>query len=233
MTAAMRLCVLAGTIGSMLAIVLLGSLSASQDEATDEVVAPSTTTRVVAAAPRMGTSTQGVRSASSGHPDIVMGSPLPASMNPPRLTPLPERRHGELIQAEGSTKRRTVLLNRWTVGQGETLSEIAQKALGSSSRWRDIVAINPGIDPDRLKVGSLLKLPPRDAAVSVGQTPATRPAATATTHVVKAGETLSSIAQRYLGSGNDWRRVFNANSKSLHGDPNRLVIGMTLVIPAR
>jgi LysM repeat protein len=231
MTAAMRLCILAVTIGSMLAIVLLGSLSAPPDDRKTSLEATSTTA-VVVAGPSIDTTAQSNRLSSSAHPDVVMGMPLPALMNPPRPTPLPERRHGEVVRSGSDASRSAALLDRWTVGQGETLSEIAQKALGSSNRWREIVAINSGIDPDRLKVGAVLKLPPRGTGGETRRSSATQPSK-ATTHVVQAGETLSSIAKRYLGSVNAWRGVFDANSKALHGDPNRLVVGMTLVIPAR
>ena len=45
------------------------------------------------------------------------------------------------------------------VAPGEVLSVIAQRELGSARRWREIVDFNPGLDPDRLKVGTVLALP--------------------------------------------------------------------------
>jgi nucleoid-associated protein YgaU len=45
------------------------------------------------------------------------------------------------------------------VAPGEVLSVIAQRELGSAGRWREIVDLNPGLDPDRLAVGTVLALP--------------------------------------------------------------------------
>ena len=42
---------------------------------------------------------------------------------------------------------------------GDMLSRIAQRELGSAKLWPRIMAANPGIDPDRILVGSKLVLP--------------------------------------------------------------------------
>jgi nucleoid-associated protein YgaU len=47
----------------------------------------------------------------------------------------------------------------YVVQRGDTLSGIAQKVLGKTSRWTEIAALNPAIDADRLIVGSKLRLP--------------------------------------------------------------------------
>lgn len=51
------------------------------------------------------------------------------------------------------------------------------------------------------------------------------------THVIKAGETLSSIANRYLGSPNRFQEIFDANRQTL-ADPNRLPLGIAILIPS-
>ena len=45
------------------------------------------------------------------------------------------------------------------VAAGDTLGGIAAARLGKSSRWREIAAANPGVTPNRLRIGSTLKLP--------------------------------------------------------------------------
>ncbi len=55
------------------------------------------------------------------------------------------------------------------------------------------------------------------------------PAKAARVHIVRAGETLSGIAQQYYGSANAWRKILDAN-KTLK-DANKLAPGTKLAIP--
>jgi len=57
-----------------------------------------------------------------------------------------------------------------------------------------------------------------------------RTATGVTNHVVQRGETLSSIAAKYLGSANRFEEIFTANADRLH-DANDLRVGMELRIP--
>ena len=50
-------------------------------------------------------------------------------------------------------------------------------------------------------------------------------------HVVKAGDDLWSLAERYYGDGRDWRKIAAANPKVLTGGPDRLQVGWRLKIP--
>jgi hypothetical protein len=52
------------------------------------------------------------------------------------------------------------------------------------------------------------------------------------THVVAHGETLSSIAQHYMGSPMYFQEIFTANQEQL-GSPDSIRPGMTLVIPPK
>ncbi|MFF3887557.1 transglycosylase family protein [Streptomyces sp. NPDC001914] len=49
-------------------------------------------------------------------------------------------------------------------------------------------------------------------------------------HVVKAGETLVSIARKYKVPGG-WRTLYNVNKKKIGSSPDRLAKGLQLVIP--
>lgn len=49
-------------------------------------------------------------------------------------------------------------------------------------------------------------------------------------HIVRKGETLSSIAAQYLGSSDKWRKILTANQKIIK-DPNRIAPGTKLIIP--
>lgn len=50
------------------------------------------------------------------------------------------------------------------------------------------------------------------------------------THVVRSGETLTSISKLYYGTGNKWSRIHEAN-RSLIPNKDRLKVGMKLTIP--
>lgn len=56
-------------------------------------------------------------------------------------------------------------------------------------------------------------------------------AASSRTHAIRAGDTLESLAQRYYGSADRWRTIFEANAALLAAD-RTLKPGMELVIPA-
>lgn len=53
------------------------------------------------------------------------------------------------------------------------------------------------------------------------------------TYVVKAGDTLSKIARRFLGSATRWRDIYEANKSRIGPDPDELKVGTKLVIPPR
>ena len=240
MTALMRLCILVIMVTAMLAIVIVGSFwaPASEDTPVQASVTPVVTeTRTVRTTPRKPAPPP---ANASGHTDVVMGHPLPSTMQPPTPTPLPGRRHALTQQATATgTGSTTVQLDRWTVGKHETLSEIAQKALGSARRWREIALLNPDVDPDRLPLGKVLKLPTGGSTTAASSSPATADATTssatasrgARTYVVRSGDNLSTIAKRVLGSAAKWRSIYELNKAALQHDPDNLHPGLTLVLP--
>ncbi|MDP6409194.1 MAG: LysM peptidoglycan-binding domain-containing protein [Planctomycetota bacterium] len=129
----------------------------------------------------------------------------------------------------------------YVVQAGDTLSEIAQAALGSARRWPEIVELNAGVTPDSLRVGIRLRLPvgrtPQPTIASVSQpAPAARTRvepllgvpASDRTHVVAPGEVLSVIAQRELGSARRWREIVDLNPGL---NPDRLAVGTVLALP--
>ena len=55
--------------------------------------------------------------------------------------------------------------NVHVVKGGETLSDISKLHYGTTTKWKEIVKANPGIDPEGLKVGQKIKLPDRKSVV--------------------------------------------------------------------
>lgn len=120
--------------------------------------------------------------------------------------------------------------NVHVVKSGETLSDISKMRYGTTTKWKEIVKANPGIDPEGLKVGQKLKLPEiaGTTPAPVGPSaPADNPAAT---YTVKAGEYLEDIALSQLGSRGAWKKIVDANPGI---DPRRLRVGQKLVIPGK
>ncbi|HVS17235.1 MAG TPA: LysM domain-containing protein [Planctomycetota bacterium] len=125
----------------------------------------------------------------------------------------------------------------YTIRSGDTLSEIAMRELGTKERWRELVALNPGIDPLRLREGDKIRLGGVAAAApaSGGLTPAVakvvetpRPVAGGGSYTIRSGDTLSQIAMRELGTKDRWRELVALNPGL---DPARLLVGTKIRLP--
>ncbi len=143
------------------------------------------------------------------------------------------------------------------VRRGENLSDIAQKFLGDRNRYMEIYDMNRSrlSNPNDLRIGMVLDLPlpagsvvdePEPVSVSppVAPAPPTAPAADPVAptrptprpeffveHTVKRGESLSELALTYLGDGERYMDIFNANRDQL-STPDALKLGMKLKIPS-
>ena len=73
-----------------------------------------------------------------------------------------------------------------------------------------------------------VRLAGKIAVEPLGQ-PVTTNAAYRASYVVKPGDTLTSIATRLLGSGNEWREIAKLNPTV---DPDKLKVGQRLVLPS-
>jgi hypothetical protein len=134
---------------------------------------------------------------------------------------------------------------RWP---GESLSIIAKWYTGHLENWRAIARANPELDPDRITMGTKVRIPkdllktedpmPQDFVSTFSaepEKPLTSP--TEKPHAKRAylqhtvqwpGESLSIIAKWYTGSLDNWRALLNANPQL---DPKRITIGSKIRIP--
>lgn len=179
------------------------------------------------------------RAASTTSPStLVMGQPRTTT------TALPPRRPMETVTVAASRATTVVTTpepptRTYVIAEGDTLSGISVTYYGTETAWLRIAEANPDVDPDRLRIGTSLRIPahtpraPRTSRVAA----ATRPTSTAPVdrrnHHVENGESLSSIADQYYGRETQWTRIFEANRALLQNDPNRLRIGMVLAIPGK
>ncbi|HZZ44907.1 MAG TPA: LysM domain-containing protein [Tepidisphaeraceae bacterium] len=115
------------------------------------------------------------------------------------------------------------------VVSGETLSSIAAEVYGNRANYTKIVAANPGINPNRLKVGTILNIPDLSSSTStekpeLGMT-------SANSYTVKPGDSLQRIATKLYGSSDKWEKIYELNRASIGGDPHRLKAGAVLKLP--
>jgi nucleoid-associated protein YgaU len=121
----------------------------------------------------------------------------------------------------------------YTVKEGDSLASIWRGLTGSERGWEKLQAANPGLDPSRLKIGQVLKVPDWSSDATPAKTAAAAPAAAAGTHTVASGDTLSSIAQKVYGESKLWKRIYDANKDVIGSDPANLKVGQVLRIPPK
>lgn len=139
---------------------------------------------------------------------------------------------------------------KYTVKPGDTLYELAAKALGNGNRWREIREMNSDVVPadGTLRVGMRLVLPRSgDAASAPEPKPAPEPKRATPEraaperapsrsadgpryYVVRPGDTLGMIAQRELGTVRRKDDLLKRNSSRIL-DEDQIYIGMKLELP--
>lgn len=113
------------------------------------------------------------------------------------------------------------------------MSSIALAKYGSANKWVELAQANPLVDPNRLKVGQVIKLPSlspsptADPDSSVGDDLPRRGA----TYTVKAGDNLSNVAKQFYNSPSKWELIYQANRQTIGENPGNLKVGMELLIP--
>lgn len=117
--------------------------------------------------------------------------------------------------------------SEYVVQQGDSLERIAKQCYGKRSLWKAIADANPGVNPNKLRIGQKLAIPP---APPQAASPEALAAGGANTYVVKSGDTLEKIAKRCYGKGSLWQTIADANPGV---NPSRLKIGLALNIPER
>ena len=109
------------------------------------------------------------------------------------------------------------------VQAGDDLWSLAERYYGEGQDWRKIAAANPSVltgGPDRLQVGWRLRIPDLDKETRASDRVIT----------VRRGDTLSSIAERELGTPARWTDIFHLNRVQL-SDPDEIAVGMRLMLP--
>lgn len=94
--------------------------------------------------------------------------------------------------------------------------------------WNQIKQVDPSYSDLHADITINSSLPqPQVAAAGAS----TQSGSSARTYQVKAGDTLSAIAQQFYGKASEYRKIFEANRDKLN-DPDHIRAGQELVIPA-
>jgi nucleoid-associated protein YgaU len=119
----------------------------------------------------------------------------------------------------------------YTIKPGDSLWIIAKEQYGDGSKHDLIAKANPSLNPNNLKVGSKIVIPPLPSSGTPGDsgTVVTHPGETSgETYTVKAGDTLWTIAQSHYGNGVKAKLIEQANP----GIKGTLHIGQKITLPA-
>lgn len=113
----------------------------------------------------------------------------------------------------------------YEVVRGDSLWKIATREYGSGYKWMEIAKTNKLKQPNLLAIDQKLILPEligvagnREAIIETDE------------YKVARGDNLWRISLRKYGDGFAWVKVWQANRGALR-DPNKLEIGMKLVLP--
>lgn len=130
----------------------------------------------------------------------------------------------------------TKAATQYVVQSGDTMSSIAEGWSGRASDWRLLAEHNPQVDPNRLSVGQVLKLPALTAAGAAPKSaaPAVTPTAAAgATYTIRSGDSLASISEATYGSEKYWKFLYEANKGVIGADPGALGVGDVIQLPPK
>lgn len=174
----------------------------------------------------------------------TMPPPVGAQVPRPRLQPVAPRPPLQAAQPRVSTAPRAVSLpsprpsgaakpaaaspsGAWTIDWGRLLTRVAMAAALAAAltiaAFAFEIATSPGPE------GAV-----RDSRSSIQEQPSARPSAPAAqgrSYTVRSGDTLRSLARRFYGSEEKWRRIYLRNRDELP-NPESLRVGQVLIIPA-
>lgn len=122
-----------------------------------------------------------------------------------------------------------------TIQLGETFSSISAEYYGDAKYYKALVDANPQVDPNKLKPGIVIKVPPlakREPRSDTVDVPSISKIDPTKQYVVKSGDSLSRIATTLYGDQNMWQAIYDLNKTTIGDSPARLKLGMVLNLPS-
>ena len=90
--------------------------------------------------------------------DKLFGNMKSANKN---QSPGPKKANSQSRKKDAGKKSKSGY-RKYTIRDGDVLTVISQKFLGTMRRWREIKNLNPKLNPNRLIPGTVILLPPRN-----------------------------------------------------------------------
>jgi nucleoid-associated protein YgaU len=165
----------------------------------------------------------------------------PAGITPDSLLASPSTRPSSAMASTGGRTHKVVA--------GESFFTIAVAVYGDGHYFSRIEDANPNVNPNRLKIGTVLVIPSIDGPIahpsqSAASTSGTatlasaslKPGATADldpskSYRVQPSDTLMGIARKLYGDGQEWQKIYDANKDVIGANPARLKVNMVLRLP--
>ena len=164
---------------------------------------------------------------------------LPPATHPVPATPSAADREPPPVEPPPPAAIAAPAIHIYQVKPGESLSTICHRVYGEVSLTEALAAHNGITDPDTLLAGVPLRLPPVNvlranpdeasfggAGGAGGGDRAEEP----DTYRVIEGDSLSAIAERFLGSADRWRQLYELNRQTI-SNPDTIRAGIVLRIP--
>jgi nucleoid-associated protein YgaU len=160
-----------------------------------------------------------VRTISTPPPAAAAAAPAP-TVAPPSLTSANSANHTHIVK-QGE--------NYWTISVAE---------YGSGAYVNQLMAANPNIPANRLRIDMPIVVPPKDKVVPAGAVasaatagPTTRPLNPAKEYRVKSGDSLYSISTALYGKADRLEKIYDLNKTAIGPDKGKLKLGMVLQLP--
>ena len=114
----------------------------------------------------------------------------------------------------------------YTVQDGDFLITIAEDWFGEPGRHDEIIALNPGVDPTKLQIGQMLKMPRK----SQPRTKPVDPTLAANEYRISPNDNFTKIARLLLG---DEARASEIAALNPDLDPGNLQVGTVIKLPPK
>ena len=173
-------------------------------------------------APEVVTPTTPARPSESAGSDTqeADGSESAPSLKPePKIEPTPTVAPAPKPKPVASTEV-------YTVQDGDVIITIAEDWFGESGRHDEIIALNPGVDPTKLQIGQILKMPRK----SQPRTKPVDPTLAANEYRIAPNDNYTRIARLLLG---DEARASEIAALNPDLDPGNLQVGTIIKLPPK